>query len=108
MMPTIRVSDATWERLKTHARPLEDKAEDVIVRALDALDQKSGLATPEPKAPPKPPATGKKLPQREFRLPLMKTLLELGGSADVSEVRKVMERKMAPLLSEADYQPVSG
>jgi hypothetical protein len=108
MMPTIRVSDATWERLKAHARPLEDRAEDVILRALDALDHKSGLVTPEePKALPKPPASGKKLPQREFRLPLMKTLLELGGSADVSEIRKVMERKMAPLLSDADYQPVA-
>jgi len=107
MMPTIRVSDATWERLKAHARPLEDRAEDVIIRALNVLDQKTGLATTEPKAPPKPSASGKKLPQREFRLPLMRTLLELGGSAEVSEIRKLMERKMAPLLSEADHQPVS-
>ena len=36
----------------------------------------------------------------------MKALAELGGSAEASRLRKVMREKMAPLLSEADYQPV--
>ena len=109
MMPVIRVSDATWERLKAHARPFEDKPEDVVVLALDALDEKAGY---KPSRPPKTvrvkEISGKKLPQKEFRLPLMKAVLELGGSADVSDVRRLMEKKIAPQLSNADYEPVSG
>jgi hypothetical protein len=85
--------------------------EDIVNLALDALEEKKGReAPPNPKTPPSSERVvsgGKKLPQREFRMPLMKTLLELGGSSEVSEIRKIMERKMAPLLSEADYQPVS-
>jgi len=33
MMPTIRISDQTYERLKQHVRPFEDKPEDIIVMA---------------------------------------------------------------------------
>jgi Mrr restriction endonuclease-like protein len=109
MMPVIRVSDATWERLKAYAKPFEDKPEDIVNLALDALDEKTGrTAPPKPETQPlsEQAVGGKKLPQKEFRMPLMKTMLELGGSAHVSEIRKVMQRKMAPLLSEADYQPV--
>jgi Mrr N-terminal domain len=110
MMPVIRVSDATWERLKAYAKPFEDKPEDIVNLALDALDEKTGRTAPsKPKTPPlsEQEVGGKKLPQKEFRMPLMETLLELGGSAHVSEIRKAMERKMAPLLTEADYQSVS-
>lgn len=108
-MPVIRVSDATWERMKRHAKPFEDKPEDIVNLALDALDEKMGLSKSEPKkAVAKEKAVeGKKLPQKEFRLPLIKALLELGGAAPVPEIRKVMEKKMAPLLSEADYELVS-
>lgn len=110
MMPVIRVSDAIWERLKAHARPFEDKPEDIVKLALDALDEKTGRGAPRtPTATPRSgdAVGGKKLPQKEFRIPLMKTLLELGGSAEVSEIREAMKRRMAPMLSEADYQPVS-
>jgi len=109
-MPVIRVSDETWERLKAHARPFEDKPEDIVNLALDALDEKTGhRSPPRPKTPPpsEQSVSGEKLPQKEFRQPLMKTLFELGGSAEVSEIRKVMKQKMNALLSEADYQPVS-
>jgi hypothetical protein len=109
MMPVIRVSDATWERMKRHAKPFDDKPEDIVNLALDALDEKVGLSKPEPKkaVAKEKAAGGKKLPQKEFRLPLMETVLELGGAAQVSDIRKVMEKKMAPLLSEADYELVS-
>ena len=30
MMPVIRISEKTWERLKSYARPLEDSADDVV------------------------------------------------------------------------------
>jgi hypothetical protein len=111
MMPVIRVSDATWERMKKYARAFEDKPEDIVNLALDALDEKMGRKSQPPKQPPteaRPTekSGGKKLPQKQFRLPLMQTVLELGGSAEVSDIRRIMEKKMAPLLSEADYAPV--
>jgi hypothetical protein len=37
-MPVIRISQQTWERLKTYATPLEDTADDVVNVALDALE----------------------------------------------------------------------
>ena len=43
MMPVIRLSEATWERLKAHARPFEDKPEDIVNLALDALDEKTAV-----------------------------------------------------------------
>src|SRR5262245_55823217 len=106
MMPTLRVSDANWERMKKHARPLEDSADDVIGRALDALEAL------KVKAPPAPPQvlrrpTGQKLPQKEFRIPLLQTLVELGGEAAVKQIREVMEKKMAPRLLAPDYENVS-
>ena len=109
MMPVMRVSDVTWDRLKSHARPFEDKPEDIVNLALDALDEKLGKVTPKPakKRAVYKGEGGRKLPQKEFRAPLLKTLHELGGTANVSEIHKVMEKKLAPLLSEADYQPVS-
>jgi Mrr N-terminal domain len=109
MMPVIRVSDQTWERLKGHAKPFEDKPEDIVNLALDALDEKIGRERAKPQTPKAAERKdgGRKLPQKEFRIPLMKTILELGGSANVSEIRRVMEKKMAPLLSQADHQLVS-
>jgi hypothetical protein len=116
MMPVLRVSDQTWKRLQSHARPFDDKPEDIVNKALDALDEKAGrvltaadielddagLTTPSTKG-----AAAKKLPQKEFRIPLMDTVMELGGEAQTSDVRRIMQEKMAPRLSPADYEFVS-
>ncbi len=109
-MPVIRISDATWTRLQSHVtRPFEEKPEDVVNLALDALDEKRGRARAAPSEAPiaRKRAAGKKLPQKQFRAPLMKVLLELGGSAHVSKIRSIMLSKMAPMLSDADYEMVS-
>ena len=102
MMPVIRISDSTWERLKQHARPLEDTAEDVVCAALDALDKAKGIEITKP-VPVKRRSRGNKLPQKEFRVPLMEVLLELGGSAEVKEIRKALAPKIKPRLSEDDF-----
>jgi hypothetical protein len=82
--------------------------------ALDALDEKSGRDT-SPVLPTLAEVlkeseefrSGKKLPQSEFREPLLSVLMELGGSAHVSKIRKLMEKRMAPLLKDGDYEKVS-
>lgn len=105
-MPVVRISDATWERLKTYARPLEDTPDDVIGIALDALDRARGHTPPKvPNKPAKP--KGKKVPQREFRTPLLRVLLELGGSGYSKDIREKLEPIVQPMLGEADLAPVS-
>jgi len=108
MMPVLRVSDTTWERLKAHARPLEDTVDDVMSRALDALDAVGKGVPPTPTVKPKAKRSrGNKLPQKEFRTPLLLTLLQLGGEGHVSDVRKVILPRVSARLQAADYQPVS-
>ena len=41
-MPEVTIEQSTFERLQQHARPLIDTTDSVIVRALDALDERGG------------------------------------------------------------------
>jgi|SRR6516164_3951867 hypothetical protein len=107
MMPVIRISEKTWERMKKYARPLEDSADDVVNLALDALDGRGDAPRPAAVSKPKAARRGNKLPQKEFRQPLLETLRDLGGKSAVKIIREKMEPKVAPRLSEADYAPVS-
>ncbi|QBR70617.1 hypothetical protein CU048_04270 [Beijerinckiaceae bacterium] len=112
MMPVIRISQNTWDRLKTHAIPLEDSPDDIVNRALDALDVSMGRHRIQTEMAAQKPALnasgrGKKLPQRDFRLPLLETLYELGGGGSTHEIRALMETEMKPHLNPADYEPVS-
>jgi hypothetical protein len=128
-MPVIRISDATWKRMKRHAVPLEDTPDDVVKRALDALDEAAGRvrSQPQPQAQsqleaPSESAEGaaapvaaidegssdaSKLPQKVFRLPLVETLCALGGFGSTKQIRDLMLAKMAPLLTAPDYAAVS-
>jgi hypothetical protein len=95
-------------RLKSHARPLEDSVDDVVTVALDALDQLRGVKPSKAEKPaPTSKKKGDKLPQREFRIPLLESLIHLGNEAPAKNVRELMEKKMAPRLSAADYEKVS-
>lgn len=107
-MPVIRISDSTFGRLQAHARPLEDTADDVVRLALDALDKLKGVENAlGPPMPKKKRRRGNKTPQRDFRIPLMKVLLELGGSAQVQSIRTKLFPVIKERLTESDYQPVS-
>jgi hypothetical protein len=117
-MPVVRLTKATWDRLTGYARPLEDSPDDVIRRALDALDASTGkakiAAEPETQSSSKrsrkhtgESGQSKKVPQKEFRIPLLQTLAELGGRASIRDVRKNLKPRIEPILSEADYQVVS-
>jgi len=112
MMPVIRVSDATWERLKRYARPFEDKPEDIVNLALDALDAKNGAPATVPTTSPRPAArksarSAEKTPQRSFREPLLQVLKAQGGAADTTEVRRILEKELEAKLLPADLEPVS-
>ena len=40
-MPTIRISDKSWKRLKAWAEPLEDTADSALSKVLDAAERNS-------------------------------------------------------------------
>jgi hypothetical protein len=114
MMPVVRISQATWERLQAHARPFEDTPEDVITAALDLLDKKKGFkaaaATAVVEAPLLPPiavSSGPKTPQKEFRVPLFETLDAMGGRGATRDIRRLMGKKLASRLTDADLDLVS-
>jgi hypothetical protein len=111
MVPMIKVSEATWERLQKHAEPFVHAPEDIVNLALDALERKTAKT---PTVTAHTPVRGRltrssneKLPQREFRMPLVETISELGGGAPTSEIKVIMREKMASRLLQADFQKVS-
>ena len=38
-MPVVRIGDTTWEMLKTWATPLEDTADDALLKVLRIADE---------------------------------------------------------------------
>ncbi len=113
MMPVIRITDATWDRLKRWAIPLEDSPEDAVRKVLDAAEEHlkyrqttSSSHRTETPTPPK----GKKLrkglktPQQAYRRPILEAIYELGGRGSMDSVLKRVEGKMKSLLGDVDYQ----
>lgn len=114
-MPVIRVSDRTMERLKEWAEPLEDTVESALAKALDAAEEarklsRRGRSTKAAKATRvtrRRVASLDKLPQREFRQPLLEILYEMGGSVHVTDLRPVMKEKMISVLLSGDLERLS-
>lgn len=80
MPRTIRISDETWERLKAWARPLEDSADDVVVRVLDQAGDPPTVPALVPQ--PTPPTEGSRVlherPPRSKRTRTIVLLLARG------------------------------
>ena len=136
-MPTIRISDRSWERLKAWAEPLVDTADSALAKALDAAERSRGV-TPRPQEPSVPSKPGladlaprrgvtprpqkasvpispglaaanqAKLPQKEFREPLLQVIYELGGSAHVHDLRPILRERLESRLLPGDCEHVSG
>ena len=106
-MPVIRISDETYARMQRHAKPFEDTPESIIVKALTALDMMDGELPSPAQAPAARRSDAPKLPQKEFRIPLLMTLLKFGGKAQAKDVRSLLGPIMVPRLVEGDYESVS-
>lgn len=106
MMPVIRVSDSTWNRMKGLARPLEDTADDIVRRALDALESVSVKETPKPKVFARPTGNEdqQKFPQKEFRAPILIALHRLGGSGSKQAVTTAVLPQVQDKLKDADFE----
>ena len=114
-MPVIRITDATWDRLKHWAEPLEDSPEDAIRKVLAAAEEH--LKCSQPRLPRRENGIteklprkggrlrkGQKTPNQTYRRPILEALDELGGRAYANDVLKVVEEKVKPLLNEVDLQ----
>jgi hypothetical protein len=113
-MPVIRISQKTWDRLKSHATPLEHSANDVVNMALDALE-----AAPRKNQPVQRRSTfasttrsrrsqqRKRFSLMQLRAPLLETLYARGGKAYSREIRAAMEQLVVPVLGPAAYELVS-
>jgi hypothetical protein len=106
MMPVIRISDKTFERMKKFAEPFVHSPDDIVNLALDALEQTRLVKVPAP-SPSGNSRAKPKLPQKEFEKPLLQVLYELGGGGSLAVVRPIMERKMREHLKEGDFDLVS-
>jgi|FLYL01.1.fsa_nt_gi hypothetical protein len=112
-MPVIRIDDATFERLKRWAEPLEDSPADALRKVLDYAERRRGLraaatarASKGRRSAPRLPK-GEKLPQSEYYWPILESLYELGGRGHVSEVLPLVERKLKAVFRQADRQMLS-
>jgi hypothetical protein len=113
-MPVIRITDATWERLKQWAVPLEDTPEDAVRKVIDAAEEHQKCHQTIAKSHPTKVAVeskrkltkGLKTPESSYRRPILEALHELGGKASVNDVLEIVEKKMKTLLNEFDYQAV--
>ncbi len=112
-MPVIRITDATWDRLKRWAIPLEDSPEDAVRKVLEAAEEHlkcrqttGGSHRTKTPTPPKGEKRhkGLKTPLQAYRHPILEALYELGGSASCGDVLEVVVQKMKPVLIEVDYQ----
>jgi len=49
---------------------------------------------------------GLKTPEKEFRIPILEALVELGGRAEAKEVLKIVEQKLKGKLNKYDYENI--
>ena len=117
MVPVVRISQETWERLKRWAVPLEDKPEDALRRVLDIADQHGmnkvehrtqpvNSTQPERSTRNRRIVRGRKLPQGEYHTPILESLYELRGRGTLRDVLHRVENKVKRRLTEYDYEPL--
>ena len=107
-MPTSRISDTSWQRLKAWAEPLEDTADSALVKVLDAAELGRGIQqekvaghTPRSRGSKRPRP---KTPQDAFREPLLQVLYERGGTGRPKDLYLPMKQRMRDQLIADDFE----
>jgi len=112
-VPVIRITDATWDRLKKWAEPLEDSPEDAIRKVLEAAEEHLNCQHQRPskyeeqKTLPEKVVRlqkGLRTPMKAYRRPILEAVYELGGSGPADSVLGRVEEKMRPSLKDVDYE----
>lgn len=106
-MPTIRIDDEVWVWLKKHAQPFEDTPNSVLRRVAGLDVSKPGTPVIEPRLRRIGPREyGRRIPQGEYRRPILSILLRHGGRADRSTVLRELEESMADRLTDYDRSDI--
>ncbi len=93
----------TINNIRDKVRSLQDEW-----RKLSVKPGKKPVRKPQQPKPTPTARLGKGLrtPEDAFKLPLLKTLIEMGGAGRVSDVLDRMEKHVQPILTEHDYRPL--
>lgn len=78
-----------WQGIAAVAEKEEDEETKAERRNLGRL--RNGLRTPEP----------------EYRIPILRALVELGGGGKIGDVLARVEKAMKPRLKKVDYEPLA-
>ncbi len=113
-LANIIVNDASQNRDYRTARWATDKAEslDRLRRKLEELRRKwpklrSGRRPRLRKATQRSPRKarrGERTPEKDYYVPILEALVELGGRGEAHKVLQLVERKMKPILKPIDYE----
>jgi len=107
-MPDIKVSSPVYQRLLRRSKSFDDTPNDVINRLLDQVEgagdsDKSGnnafSLSDEAPAPP-----GSILPVGDYWVPILRLLVEAGGSAHANDVIDALEERMGNALQDRDRE----
>ncbi len=115
MAPEVKISTPNFRRLKAWAEPLEDTVDTALSKVLDAAEQNRNVhAVKRPEAtngsqlqvvsPAVQPAGS--MSQKEFRVPLLVALYEMGGKATTNQVRTALLERFSDRFSDGDYKIV--
>jgi hypothetical protein len=130
LVPTIRIDEQVYERLKAQAEPFVDTPNSVLRRVLGlepvrGEDSKAegeraavsaAASAPRRRAgKPRKAAKGTRrrlppgavLPEEEYDLPLLVALAEAGGSAPSREVVAAVGEKLAPHFTDLDREALA-
>ena len=105
-MPTIRIDDEVFRALQTRAQPLVDTPNSVLRRLLELNGAGKPSSDPVIRRVTKRAPLGTSIPQREFRAPIVRALLAMGGTAPSREVLKRVHREIEPRLNDVDRAKV--
>ncbi|MHB1426373.1 MAG: winged helix-turn-helix domain-containing protein [Gemmataceae bacterium] len=95
-MRVIRVDDDVWRLLQKRASAFEDTPNSVLRRILKVNGARSRKNT-APRIP-----CGERTPQKDFRQPILRSLVEKGGSGKTAEVLARIEGILGDKLTDAD------
>ena len=111
MMPVIRISDNTMEKLQKFAVPLVDTPDSVIQRLIEMVEGNSSNEVNPKRSEPAPKRKSKdegpKTPQKVFKDYVLKAVFELGGVDRVENIRSRLFETMKSQLLEGDFTIVS-
>jgi len=100
-MPVVRISDELFKEVQKYAEPLVDNFETALWKALQPARRNDSRTSTKRS----PHVVGNLTPQKDFWKPILETLVDEEGEANVQEVVEGVERKIKNQLKPGDNEP---